>query len=379
MAIPSVVLINDSRAPLTFGRLREVAQALQTQVVRDFAPIWKESARVTAVAEKSDLPGGSWPIYIVDRSPGLGVHLDDNGQPYAVVQATDGWTVSASHELLEMLADPEGKRTVRGRDIDPHGDHYDVDYLVEVCDPCQVYDYPIGSIPVSDFVTPDYFQPARGEWTKLDLVGRLSAPLEVPPGCHLSWRDLGRGRWHQKEPDGSVSRDAPEKDATRDGRDRAFAELASEERHDLLAAARAMRTELIEAALDDLFSNDERMGLIIERAAETYGWGGAETDVAVREYRRHLQLRYLHPNLPVAALNKLGDGLWHQHIIDTHKYRHDCELIFGGPVEHEPFYTPSGTTDSGTHEDIEKTEQLYERAFGRMLVRLERTSSSPPP
>ena len=36
----------------------------------------------------------------------VGIHLDDNGQPYALVRRTPSWTLAASHEVLEMLADP---------------------------------------------------------------------------------------------------------------------------------------------------------------------------------------------------------------------------------------------------------------------------------
>src|SRR5689334_5669350 len=121
MASPSVVLTNESSMALSPDHLHEVAQALQTQVVRDFRPAWHVDASVT-VAGASDLPGYAWVIRIVDDSPLLGVHSDPNGRPSARVRAAEGWTVTASHELLEMLVDPQGDRVEAGTDIDP--DHH---------------------------------------------------------------------------------------------------------------------------------------------------------------------------------------------------------------------------------------------------------------
>ena len=104
MPVRSVVLINESSMPLTLDRLNEVARALQTQVVRDFQPIWDESASVT-VAPRSQVPSGAWPIRIVDDSPLLGVHNDDQGHPYALIRASSDWTVDcAARQAASALA-----------------------------------------------------------------------------------------------------------------------------------------------------------------------------------------------------------------------------------------------------------------------------------
>lgn len=375
MPIRSVVLINESSMPLTSERLHEVAEALQTQVVRDLQPVWDETARVTAAPRSGGL-NGAWPIRIVDRSPELGVHNDNTGQPYAVVRAHSNWTVTASHELLEMLVDPHGDRLIEGSDIQPEHHQRRVQYLVEVCDPCQVYDYPIGTVSVSDFVTPEYFKTNGGG--KVDLLGRLSSSFEVPKGCHLSWWDAGDKRWHQKQPDGRYVRDARTANSRnrRDDRDEAFARAIGELRHDLLAAKRAMFRELAEWALEDLFTNDSRMRQIIARAREKYGWDARETEAATREYRRHLLLRYLHPGLRIAAMNKRGDLLWHEHIIDTDKYRRDCERIFGAILDHEPFYEPPAVPpEEDPH--IQEARKLYGHEFDEAPPELAQTSYSP--
>ena len=84
-----------------------MAAALQKQVARDFGPLWDVKATVDAFATLDDVPLGYWPILVGEEGQGGGgVHLDDNNQPYALVDLTSDWTVTASHECLEMLADP---------------------------------------------------------------------------------------------------------------------------------------------------------------------------------------------------------------------------------------------------------------------------------
>src|SRR5262249_56273700 len=69
--------------------VKEVARisaALQKQVTRDFAPIWQVSATVDGFPALEDVPLGYWPVIIVQDVQGAaGVHLDKDGQPYALV------------------------------------------------------------------------------------------------------------------------------------------------------------------------------------------------------------------------------------------------------------------------------------------------------
>ena len=83
-----------------------------------------------------------------------------------------------------------------------NSDGHLVDYLVEVCDPCEVFTFEVKGVTVSDFVTPEYYNEHAAPGTSLDFLGRLSKPLEVPRGCYLSWMDPADLHWHQKLPDG---------------------------------------------------------------------------------------------------------------------------------------------------------------------------------
>jgi hypothetical protein len=97
-----------------------------------------------------------------------------------------------------MLADPWGKRLIAGPSIKP--DQGRVEYLVEVCDPCQSSEcaYTVNGEIVSDFYTPNYFDPVSAEGVRYSFFGKISAPRQVLRGGYLSWRDENR-RWWQSQ------------------------------------------------------------------------------------------------------------------------------------------------------------------------------------
>lgn len=242
MRCPSVVLVDRTSRPQSAARLAHVAGALQIQVERDFGPVWGVSACVGA-ARGTTVPADAWPISMVERPiAGLGVRADRDGRPAAEVLAGADWTLAASHVLLEMIADPRGDRLVRGVGVDPAAGRRPVRYLVEVCDPCQVFEYAVDDVVVSDFVTPDYYY--RPDWppgTPVDFLRALRGPLEVPRGCTLAWHDQADRHWYQRGPDGALQRSRQPGDprrAPRDDRDQAF---PADDRHDVAATRLAHR------------------------------------------------------------------------------------------------------------------------------------------
>jgi hypothetical protein len=236
MTVHHVALINKSSAKIPFATLDKVAQALQIQLDRDFTPIWGRRAQVSALAPSEPTPASAWPIRIVDAPVGgLGIHLDRAHRPYAQVKPTSDWSVTASHELLEMLADPLGNHFIHAPDIDPKSDGHLVQYLVEVGDPCEIYEYKIDGVAVSDFVTPEYYDESATA-APLDFLGRLSRPFAVPKGCYISWEDPLDGRWHQKTPEGKFTTGRASIHARRnprEDRDKAFGPEVESARHDL--------------------------------------------------------------------------------------------------------------------------------------------------
>lgn len=183
----------------TSGWLTRIAAALQKQVMRDFAPVWDLKATVDALESLDDVPIGYWPIVVVeDVKDAAGVHLDKNGQPFALVEFGDSWSLTASHECLEMLADPGGDRLIAGQS--PKKGQGRVEFLVEVCDPSedQAFAYQANGVLVSDFYTPSYFDPTPAPTVRYSFTGAITEPRQVLKGGYLSWHDPVSDHWFQQ-------------------------------------------------------------------------------------------------------------------------------------------------------------------------------------
>lgn len=123
---------------ITDELLESYVLAQQIQISRDFAPLWSIDAVCIAVRKGAPLPpDATMLVRFQDHSPepgALGFH-DDQGRPIAYVFVGDdlkygvSWTVTASHETLEMLVDPTINRT-RTRTLSG----VTWEYMVEVCD-----------------------------------------------------------------------------------------------------------------------------------------------------------------------------------------------------------------------------------------------------
>jgi hypothetical protein len=205
MLVQHIALVSEF-AGIDASGLARVSAAIARQVARDVAPIWSVSATVDAFPRLEEVPAGYWPIVVTAAglaSGELGMHLDDTGQPHAVVEWSESWSITASHECIEMLVDPSGNRLVSSRAL--HDDDQRVDYLVEVCDPCQSaqYAYSVNDTLVSDFYTPEYFDPVQRSGIRYSLTGAITKPREILTDGYLSFRDPLTGDWWQASGGGS--------------------------------------------------------------------------------------------------------------------------------------------------------------------------------
>jgi hypothetical protein len=177
-----------------------VAAALQIQVIRDFAPVWRRRAIVRAFQSLDTVPVNYWPMIVKEGIgyKGQGIHLDKDGSPFSLVSYNDSWSLTASHECLEMLADPLGKRSRTAKSVKPGQGM--VRYLVEVCDPCEAdeFGYVIEGVEVSDFYYPTYFATDGQGEAQFSHSGAIAEPLEVLNGGYLSWQDIETRSWFQK-------------------------------------------------------------------------------------------------------------------------------------------------------------------------------------
>jgi hypothetical protein len=184
-----IALVSET-AQVSLDELTQVAAAVQKQVTRDASPIWNLSATVDAFGTLDDIPPGYWHVLIRDDVPGdeAGIHqLDGTKQPYALVQFGTQWSLTTSHEVLEMLVDPFGSRLSAGDS--PKPDQGRVLFLVEICDPCQsaTVAYTVNGVLVSDFCTPEYFAPTGTSGAQYSFTGAVIEPRQVLADGYLTW------------------------------------------------------------------------------------------------------------------------------------------------------------------------------------------------
>jgi hypothetical protein len=190
------------------SELARVSAALQKQVTRDLSPIWGISATVDPFPRLEDLPAGYWPLVLTYRELGLdaGIHLDERGQPFALVEMSPSWSLTASHLCLEMLSDPYGNRMLVG--VSPRPDQGEVEFMADICDPCvhPQYAYVVNDVLVSDFCTPEFWEPTS-RLQRYSFTGALQAPLEILPGGHLRWYDPRTESWWTRRIEGNTFTD----------------------------------------------------------------------------------------------------------------------------------------------------------------------------
>lgn len=215
MLLTDHVALTSLTRSVTTGSLMKVAAAIQKQVTRDLSPIWGIRGTVNAFELLTDVPTDYYQVVIfndtdellgrlesalgADQAAALvegfdsqtigGIHVNAwTRQPFALVQAVDdSWPALASHEILELLVDPYGNRLIAAAHALDASRR--VEYLLEICDPCQQIWYTVNGVPVSDFYTPRYFDPVRNDCNRISFTGELTYPLEILDGGYVSFID----------------------------------------------------------------------------------------------------------------------------------------------------------------------------------------------
>lgn len=199
MPTVTVSVINGSTV-VTDEQCQALIAALQIQVTRDFEPAWGVGANLVFVPRTGTPVPGSWWLSILDTTdrPGMAGHHEATSEGMPIAKCFAGtdiqygmkWTVTASHELLEMLANPYLNRTVFVHPVPGQGKLY----TYEICDPCQhhSFGYEINGLPVCDFVYPVYFDSLCPPGTaQFDHMNHLQAPLPaLLPGGYINSFDV---------------------------------------------------------------------------------------------------------------------------------------------------------------------------------------------
>jgi len=197
MSLPLIAITNASTC-LTDAQVEAAIPALQRHVSLDFRAYWDLDCQLIPLPKDDALPGGWWQISVIDnpdQAGALGYHeLTSHGTPLGKVfaaldiQSGGSWTVTLSHELLEMLADPWINWCAQGSDGKI--------YALEVCDAVEADElgYLIDGVLVSDFITPAWFEPTQAD--RVDFKQRISKPLQLSAGGYISVLNAV-GKWTQ--------------------------------------------------------------------------------------------------------------------------------------------------------------------------------------
>lgn len=192
---PTIACFNQAETPLGVD-FDALIEALQTYVDRFVAPVWGTPAKL--VRSTGFLPD-AWALVFLDdadEANALAYHdLTPDGLPQSKVfvrttlDNNDKVSVSASHELVEMLVDPAINLLTTGPDRKTV-------YAYESADPVEALSFPVNGIDMSDFVYPSYFEEFHKPGSvQFDQVNRVKQPFEILAGGYQII--LKNGKWSQ--------------------------------------------------------------------------------------------------------------------------------------------------------------------------------------
>lgn len=204
-------LVNASSL-VTDDEVSKMAHAINIQLRDHAAPVWARQRVIVDFHDGHDLasvqasvPRTAWVMLVLDKpdqADALGWHwTDDADHVYSEIFAepcfkagssalTGTYAVSsvASHEALETFGDPYCN------DWSDSGRGFMV--AKELSDPVEADGYQIGGVTVSNFVTPEYFDPTVSADEKFDYLGRLTQPFSMSKGGY--WVQMPSGTESQK-------------------------------------------------------------------------------------------------------------------------------------------------------------------------------------
>lgn len=205
-----ISVINHTGGELTDEVVQHALRAINRQIREDFEPYWSMGATLRLEGKAGAQPKPQDPadmrgdavIYLwdtVDVPGALGYHNRNNqGIPFGFVftdlveEIGESWTVTLSHEALELIADPEVNLLVKGPH--PADPSRDVFHWYEMCDAVQTDTYQVDHEEVSNFVLPLYFTGGEETSGRNDFLGREHAgetiqSFGVNPGGYVGFYD----------------------------------------------------------------------------------------------------------------------------------------------------------------------------------------------
>ena len=190
--------------------VQNAIRAVNRQLQEDFKRYWHADVQLRLEGWTGETPDPGRPldmrgdavIYLWDEgesAAALGYHaLTDRGVPYGFVfldlakRLNEDWSVTLSHEALELAMDAEANRLVQGPHPDPAQDGRPVFHWYEICDAVQADTYAIGGVAVSNFLLPLYFTVDEEHRNHNDFLGLGVRSFGVRPGGYVGFYDPGK-------------------------------------------------------------------------------------------------------------------------------------------------------------------------------------------
>lgn len=89
-------------------------------------------------------------------------------------------------------------------------------------------------------------------------------------------------------------------------------------------------------------------------------WQREDVVQCLQRYKNFLWLHKLYPNISLVPTKEI-DECWHNHILYTKRYSHDCEQLFGHYFHHIP--AQPGESDTELASNYMQTKALYLETF----------------
>ena len=195
--IPTIACFIDktTKTPLGVG-LDALIAAMQAYVNQHVAPVWGTPAKLI---KSTGFIKDTWAVVFLDNAdqPGaLAYHdLTPDGLPLSkvfvrtTIDNGDLVSVSASHELVEMLVDPAINMMTTGPDPK-------ATYAYESADPVEALSFKVNNIEMSDFVYPSYFEIFHKPGSvKFDHLDKVNKPFQLLAGGYQIV--FKNGKWTQ--------------------------------------------------------------------------------------------------------------------------------------------------------------------------------------
>jgi hypothetical protein len=192
---PTISCFNKAVTPMGVN-LDALIAAMQVYVDKHVAPVWGTPAKLT---KTTGFVANTWAMVFLDKAdaPGaLAYHdLTPDGLPLSkvfvktTIDAHELVSVSASHELVEMLVDPAINLMTTGPDLK-------ATYAYEAADPVEALSFSVNGIPMSDFIYPSYFEIFRkANSVPFDHLNKVRKPFQILAGGYQIV--MKNGKWNQ--------------------------------------------------------------------------------------------------------------------------------------------------------------------------------------